>query len=559
MVQQNREASRRSSVALVRRLVDEQRWPDALKVALDVWRQTRSSVVADVVEWIDARCLPPEHLPGPKAVANFTDAWLDVARGQPDPVTVSWLGAQIRARLNRGERCRCLFRRLTALRLVGPDPRLGSHLMQLLERQRRDLPVRALFTTMKATQDPRLATRLSHYFEAPLDYDSGTLADLLEGVPGVIRYLSELQIEEPADIEQWRAILPKAYSPSRTDKQTENALLNLVYESPDDIDRRRVYADFLLEHDEPRGTFITLQLQMEAMVQRGEIVPRSLLKQLEALQRRHRRQWLGNPLFGALINVAFAGGFLERAGLTNESRIEPRVWQMALKDPRLATLRTLEKGRGSNDRYVDFVLAPAAKRLREVHVHGQSPVVERLVSGTAPERRIETLVYYITIPNAHDRLVAEHPNFAGLRCLGLGRSVLPNLGNLQQQPTWFDRIEAVNLVNGAGHMVDLRVATGRWPTLPSSVRIFRSMIGLRYPWLTFIRNDNGVDVDWDTTLDQSVEPAEVVNLMPSQTRLLRVRLSLGQDDLRQRIERTSRSFPIEFCGAYGHGGPPHVG
>src|SRR5262249_37183185 len=85
--------------------------------------------------------------------------------------------------------------------------------------------------------------------------------------------------------------------------QRESELLAAVYASPSDDGPRSVYADWLLERNDPRGEFIALQLASESR----QLTKKERARQQELLVA-HRREWLG-PLATLPIRIGFDRGF----------------------------------------------------------------------------------------------------------------------------------------------------------------------------------------------------------------------------------------------------------
>src|SRR5262249_3119312 len=106
------------------------------------------------------------------------------------------------------------------------------------------------------------------------------------------------------------AELVAACTPLRNSTVTIESLYAEVYANPNDDAPRVVLADALLERNDPRGEFITLQL---ARGREGEPSAREL-----ELLKKYRKQWLG-PLatvlsFGkSYSSTAFTRGFVSTA------------------------------------------------------------------------------------------------------------------------------------------------------------------------------------------------------------------------------------------------------
>lgn len=121
----------------------------------------------------------------------------------------------------------------------------------------------------------------------------------------------------------------------------------------DDLTPVRIYADFLIEHGEPRGEFIALQLEPPT--------PKSLRRQT-TLWRRHHEAWLGEAA-PMLTQVHFERGFLHEARLSYALPQRPAVLQ---------TLRRLVCKRGDahhREHQHELCTHPILNGLREIRGH----------------------------------------------------------------------------------------------------------------------------------------------------------------------------------------------
>src|SRR5258708_1821806 len=71
------------------------------------------------------------------------------------------------------------------------------------------------------------------------------------------------------------------------------ALEEALSESPDDLATHRAYADLLIEQDDPRGEFISVQLALEEPGRSREERKRLQQRERELLDA-HEREWLGD-------------------------------------------------------------------------------------------------------------------------------------------------------------------------------------------------------------------------------------------------------------------------
>ena len=227
--------------------------------------------------------------------------------------------------------------RLTVMRTWPPDPRVDDKLVQLLQA----MPYRSLskpfYTEVIALasriRDPSLFARIEVARSWIKHEMSPTLGDWLE------RRVDEL-IDE---------LRPRLWKPAKPDKKLAaireqleakakqhapraelGDLLQSIYERPDDIARRLVYADALLERGDVRGELITLQCQ--------ETLTNEQQRRVRALLKDHGIEWLG-PLAPIIRKgFQFERGFLADCTIDSNkgTRIRPLVGH-----PAWSTVHTL--------------------------------------------------------------------------------------------------------------------------------------------------------------------------------------------------------------------------
>ncbi len=125
----------------------------------------------------------------------------------------------------------------------------------------------------------------------------------------------------------------RSKAPPRSPSTNDEALLQAVYDDPDDDAPRLVYADALLERGDPRGELITLQCRL------ARTPDRELKQREKELLDTHGKRWLG-----ALAPVVKPGYRFER-GFLAECRIENRRLDRVRKVaglPSWATVRSIE-------------------------------------------------------------------------------------------------------------------------------------------------------------------------------------------------------------------------
>ncbi|MBL8913404.1 MAG: hypothetical protein JNM17_22085 [Archangium sp.] len=113
--------------------------------------------------------------------------------------------------------------------------------------------------------------------------------------------------------------------------KSEQEFLRFIADAPKDDARVATFTDWLLEKNDPRGTFLSLQ-------RAGKDVPKTLLK-------KHEKAWLGSLAPGAVKDTAlFRGGFVREITL--------RCWRGSQvpteNEPLLALLESLDVHGGTN-------------------------------------------------------------------------------------------------------------------------------------------------------------------------------------------------------------------
>ncbi len=129
-----------------------------------------------------------------------------------------------------------------------------------------------------------------------------------------------------------------------------SAWFDAVYAAPDDDGARQVLADVLLEHQDPRGELIALQM-----------LPRRTRKadlKLERLMERHRAEFLG-PLKARVLSngQVWEKGFLVECRATLDGTL--------VDEPSWATVRALEIGNRADEVPLEL-LSPQLRSLREI-------------------------------------------------------------------------------------------------------------------------------------------------------------------------------------------------
>ncbi len=401
---------------------------EAVALALEVWRQTRSAEVAEALELLTAEALRSDARGAPaKSKDEFQAAYLERAK-EPDAVSTGWLASHL-DRLVSVEassagildadyalkKHRAFFERLAMLPPRVPDPRIAKALSTFLaaapysawDRGGAKRIYGPVLELMVAAADPRQAPVLEDLLANPRAERAATRDELAETLPPVIDRLRAIPVRlSEAERAAWRRLVPeKPQAPHGADGE---ALWAAVRAEPDDDDVRLVYADWLQEHGDPRGELILLQVRAA----RGKASP-SDERRARALLKEHRDEWLGE-LALVLTGTKFERGFLDEASVAQNAAAPEQAWARAPGSPLLATLRSLEQGRSNARHYQSLVCSPHATNLRRVDVSGK-PLLDALCDG--PPRAIEELVFTKLVGKDGLRRVAASAAFPRLERL----------------------------------------------------------------------------------------------------------------------------------------------
>lgn len=363
----------------------------ALRTALDVWRECRAPVVADLIDAIDAAA--PFDGPREQHDEAFQAAWLAVAETESSPFATGWLaktfttnvkifGPGIWVDPNEAAVTYVALReRVRRLRARGPDPRVARALTTMVNEALYavgdDENAVALYTpvldAIVAQGDVRQLPRLR----------ASSVHEALRGVlSSRIRRLRGRSTRDLPDAVAWAALTDTLVGPGPAPYEAQ--LLLRVHAEPENDDARRVYADALQDRGDPHGELIALQL-----VPRSDRTP-DMDRRIETLIREHRDSWLGDDLRRVLAKANFARGFLDDIQLTSEAFAPADVWARACEDPRLATVSRIVRGMCSDERFVAFVTSPAMSGLRHLAVaEGRTLELLSRVNQPTPIRRIE--------------------------------------------------------------------------------------------------------------------------------------------------------------------------
>ena len=212
---------------------------------------------------------------------------------------------------------------------------------------------------------------------------------------------------------------------------TGDALLARIHEAPGDTAARLVYADWLLERDEPRGELIHLQCK-------GELDAREQQRE-RGLLRAHAKRWLG-PI-SAITDVRsrdWDRGFLRGVRLENGHFQEIRD---AVGHPEWRMVRALDAS--CNVRASELVVGPVMHELHTLtRLHPENLAGLAMSSSPLAIEELE-IVQPDPVP---PKLRGPWPGLPRLRVLGLGANAPDELAWLADVP--IDRLTVQWLRHG---------------------------------------------------------------------------------------------------------------
>jgi uncharacterized protein (TIGR02996 family) len=368
--------------------IDRKDFEAALVATIERWRTYRHAALADLVDVIAAKCRPAPLVGRTKDA--FQKAWVTLAKEAvetDDPAAIAALVDGLVRSLPGGEptalrrvaagmeRPRSFLKRLALLAQCAHDPRVATALVNVL--------VKAPFTVddVSAVYGPVLKDLIEQADERSLAKLRALAANPVAKTQTIRTYFAgelpktadaiEKRLKKRrafADAERAHALLaqlgtkPAAVFVATRAAIDVDALIAECIAQPDDDGPREVLADALLEREDPRGTFIQLQLRDA----RGEL-DETERKQMASLQRKHEKVWLGDLVRCTKLRV-FRRGFIDEAELLQGAAADPATWKRVAADPIVATIRTLDKGSASEELYSSFVFSPAMRLLRDMDV-----------------------------------------------------------------------------------------------------------------------------------------------------------------------------------------------
>lgn len=402
----------------------------ALAAALRAWRSAPAACIADAIDALTDTILAGQAALSAASRDDFHAAWMAEASHGSDAVRTGWLARTLTTRLPihthrygivrddyASEKYAALLERVQQLRGHGRDPRIATAFAEVIWRAPYNVGyVRQcavvygpILEGLVEQGDARVVERLRMLVRAPRARVASTRRFFADELPAAIEALDRNRVGPPADASRWRALVPE--QPVVEPSAGEAELLDAIYEDPDDDEARLVYADMLQTRDDPQGELIALQMMPAAQADATRA------KRVKSLVRKHRDAWLGDDLARVLTRVEFERGFLAKAALAQNAVTDDSGWERAARDPRLATLEVLEKGRGNAHWYGLFVMSPATRSLRSIEI----PTWGFLQSVTNMERARR--LRHLSLPRSPRSkqldLLAKAPGLAGVDALSI--------------------------------------------------------------------------------------------------------------------------------------------
>lgn len=338
-----------------RTAVDDRQLERALALLLRAWKAVRNPALAELVEQLSALLAATRPPLAGSTRSELEASWRERAESA-DAIELGVLLPSLADADSYQAR-----RRLKLIAGHAPDPRIASTLSSIVLQPpftagSTDKFWQTLHELLCACPDPRALAWLE---AAPaLDPKAPTTHERLDArrrrTVASLRTQLEgmaigLDVDDLERVEQLGAALADAEAASR-DLGPE--LLAAIVEAPGVVERRAVYADYLLSIGDARGEFIALQLAEG----RGEL-DRAGKARVKALWKEHHSAWLG--AIGRVLvrqHTVFRNGFLSVARIKHNHRGLARL----LDDPIWATVETLEHAP------LALVVAPIMRSLRSL-------------------------------------------------------------------------------------------------------------------------------------------------------------------------------------------------
>lgn len=285
---------------------------EALEGMLELWRKTFDPELGKLIERLGAQLAKPiEGLSTKKK--ERADALAKLAAKTPPAQRSAVLDAfEIFAREATGA---LVWPSVEAWAEVKPDPRVARMGLRVLSNSTHQLTAklwRRLTNCVEQHADLGVVEEARAY-ETLLTTRGGGWGFSPERFSNVLKKLTaKRKCTEPQDaavLERMSKLIGAAPSAPKKVVADDSAMIEAIVAAPNDDTPRLVYADWLTEHHDPRGEFITLQIQRAAGGGSKDTKARE-----EALLADHRKSFLG-PLAKCveMSGLRFDRGFVARA------------------------------------------------------------------------------------------------------------------------------------------------------------------------------------------------------------------------------------------------------
>jgi uncharacterized protein (TIGR02996 family) len=269
----------------------------------------------------------------------------------------------------------------------------------------------------------------------------------------------------------------------------EDAFLQSILENPDDDSVRLIFADWLMERDDPRGEFIRIQCELarlqepladwDAWAAASERLPELQAREKELLTK-HGQTWSA-PVSSITSNYSFRRGFIERVSLSAALFLHYRADLFRGTPIQEVHFTGLTPG---DIRAIAAV--PELARLKTIDLsdHYPTPAFGELLASPHLTRLAVLKLSRCLLRDSALVAVAQSPRLAQLRYLDLSRNGLTIEGvrRLFQSP-WWGRRTVLNLAGNQGiAAADLESLTAtlsdeaRPAALENTLRLFAGTI-----------------------------------------------------------------------------------
>jgi uncharacterized protein (TIGR02996 family) len=232
----------------------------------------------------------------------------------------------------------------------------------------------------------------------------------------------------------------------------EDAFLQSILENPDDDSVRLIFADWLMERDDPRGEFIRIQCELarlqeplsdwDAWASASERLPELAAREKELLAK-HGKTW-AEPISSITNHYEFRGGFVERVSLSAALFLQ-RQADLFRRTP----IQEVHFTSVAAGEVLALASAPELARLKTIDLSGQ--LVTPVLFGLLGSRRLTRLrALKLSRCSVSDGLLehlAAFPRLAQLQFLDLSHNnlTIDGVRRLFHSRFWGPRT-ALNLV-----------------------------------------------------------------------------------------------------------------